>query len=97
MLEDEAHLRLGANDGHAGQSDLARGGPLEAGHDPEQRGLATATLSHDGHEIAGVDVEADVVEGGMPTARALEGHADAVHGEDGHGSRGHGVGTLCMA
>ena len=76
-LEDESDL-LGAQAGApvlveraeilAVEMDRAAGGPVESGEQAEQRGLAAARGSDDGHERARLHVERDIVQHGERAA-----------------------------
>ena len=59
------------------EQDAARGRPLEAGEHPQQRGLAAARRPEQREELALVDVERQVVDGGEvaePLGDVLEAH-----------------------
>src|SRR3954453_9370770 len=92
-LEDEPDVttaKLGelavvhADDLRAGDRDGALGGDVEAGEDVHQGGLARPRRAHDGHELAGGNIDVDAPErldGGL--ARAVA--ADDADGLDGWG------------
>ena len=64
-LEDHAHVALvGRLAEHVltVHEHLARVGPLEAGDDPQRRRLAAAARSEQGDELAGVNLEVEIVE-----------------------------------
>ena len=59
----ELGLLLQQGDAGAGvQADLAVVGPVEAGQQPQQRGLADAVGTDQADALAGVQLEADVLE-----------------------------------
>jgi hypothetical protein len=42
---------------------LAGVGPLKTGDDPQRRGLATTARAEQGHELPGVNIEIEIVQG----------------------------------
>ena len=63
-LEDDIRgPAMGRNRRHVGSTDedAALAGMLEAGHDPEEGGLAAAARTQERHEFVVVDREIDVV------------------------------------
>ena len=77
-----AAVTLGQLDRLAVHEHAPRGGLLHAGEDLHQRRLAGAVLADEDVDLAGVDVEGDVVEGG----RAREDLGDVL------GAHGHALG-----
>ncbi len=77
-------VQAGAGDRLAMQRDLAGIRPLEAGDQAEQRRLAAAGGAEDGDQLAGADVEVDIVQH-LLVAEAL---GDAREGERAHGASG---------
>jgi hypothetical protein len=57
--------------GRRGNEDLAGGGVDETGDHAEERGLAAAGGPEEEEELAGIDVEGDVVDGGAPGPKDL--------------------------
>ena len=83
MLEDEADAALAdavVGGVRAVEVDRARIGRLEAGDDAQQRGLARARRPEQRDQLAGVDVQIDVVDRG----EGAEAPADVAN-FDGHG------------
>ena len=65
-LEDHAHVALvGGLAEHVSTIDehLAGVGPLKTGDDPQRRGLATTARAEQGHELPGVNIEIEIVQG----------------------------------
>ena len=84
MLKDEADAAMLNRHGRrvlAGQLDSARVGRLQPGDDPQDRALARARWSQQGHELAGGNLERDVVD----RLKCPVPLREIAHG-DGHGS-----------
>lgn len=62
VLEDDGHPRVGADHRGAADGDAAVVGLGQAGHHPQQGGLATTGRPDDAHELAGLNGEADVLQ-----------------------------------
>src|SRR5690606_26053548 len=69
VLEDEAdaaalgrHRARAVVDDAAADEDRARGGRLEPGNEPQQRGLARAAPAHQPHDLARLDPQRDVAQ-----------------------------------
>ncbi len=93
VLEGAGDAGLGDEVGLGGQdgalvADLAFGGDVEAGEAVEEGGLAGAVGADETDDLAAVDGEVDVADGG----ESAESHGDAAGVEDGGGGRGGGFG-----
>ncbi|MCY1355821.1 hypothetical protein D9M69_422570 [compost metagenome] len=62
ILEHHDARGIGVGDGRAVLQDLARRGLVQAGDEPQQRGLAAAAGAEQGDEFTGRDAEVDIVE-----------------------------------
>jgi hypothetical protein len=88
VLEDHRHVPLArrqARDVALADRDPALGDGLEAGEHAEQRRLAAARRPDQNHELAALDRQADVVDGGDAPGKQL---GDAVEDNPAHGGAG---------
>ena len=84
-LEDDAAVGAGALDPVAADGDLAGVGHGEAGHQRDEGRLARAGEAHDGHDLALLDGEVDVVQHLGPPAGVAVALAHAPEFEESHG------------
>src|SRR5215510_4349545 len=79
LLKDDATISSRACDVRSVEAHAALGGPDEASHDVQERGLATAAGTQQAHELAVVDAKVEALEGdnGRSPVLRLEDFADA--------------------